>query len=83
MAIPPLFMILPAKIKNGIANRVKLSKPVAIRCANVVIAGSVSMLTNIVNIPDIPILKAMGTPSTSKITKLTTNIIIPRNSIFF
>jgi hypothetical protein len=36
-----------------------------------------------VNIPEIPILKAIGTPNTSKTTKLTTKIKIPIKSIFF
>ena len=31
IAIPPLFIIFPAKTKKGIANKAKLSRPVAIR----------------------------------------------------
>ncbi len=81
MAIPPLFMMFPAKIKNGIASKAKLSRPVAIRCENVVRAGITSILTNMVKIPEIPILNAMGTPMTSKTIKLKMSTNISRNSI--
>ena len=63
------------------ASSAKLSNPVAIRCAKVVAAGSGIMVTSIVKIPEIPILIAMGTPITSKIIKLTTSTITPKNSI--
>ena len=55
-AIPPLFMILPAKIKKGMANKAKLSRPDAIRRAKVVKAGNESILTNMVNTPAKPML---------------------------
>ena len=44
------------------ANKAKLSSPVAMRCATVVRAGSVGMLTSIVQILLIPIDQAIGTP---------------------
>ena len=53
-AIPPLFIICPAKMKKGIAKRVKLSNPAAIRCAMVVTDGKNGMLTSMVNMPEIP-----------------------------
>jgi hypothetical protein len=42
-------------MKNGIANRAKLSRPVAIRWAKVVKAGNESILTSMVSMPEIPI----------------------------
>jgi hypothetical protein len=42
-------------MKNGMASKAKLSRPVAIRCAKVVKAGNESILTNIVSIPEMPI----------------------------
>jgi len=77
MAIPPLFIMLPARIKKGIARRAKLSRPVAIRCEKVVKAARLSIEISIVNIPDIPMLKAIGTPITSRIKKLDTRTKIP------
>ncbi len=63
IAIPPLFMIFPAKTKNGIASIEKLSSPDAIRNAYVVKAGIESMLTSIVIVPATPIPYATGTPN--------------------
>jgi hypothetical protein len=80
MAIPPLFIIPPARTKKGMASRAKLSSPVAMRWAKVVRAGMVSMDISMVRIPEIPILKAMGTPIISRIIKLRTRI---RTSILF
>jgi hypothetical protein len=47
----------------------------------VVSAGIISILTNMVSIPEIPILNAMGTPIISKIIKLKTSTNTSRNSI--
>ena len=49
VAIPPRFMSCPDKIKNGMARSAKLSRPVAIRWASVVTAGSDGMLISSVN----------------------------------
>ena len=56
LAIPPRFMISPAKTKNGIASSAKLSIPVVIRCAIVVIPGKLSILSNKLIVVEIPIL---------------------------
>ena len=63
------------------ASKAKLSRPVAIRCENVVRAANRSMLTSMVRIPEIPMLNAIGTPMTNKKMKVTTNTIISKNSI--
>jgi hypothetical protein len=47
----------------------------------VVNAGRASIETNIVSMPEIPILNAIGTPKTSSDIKLTTNTITPKYSI--
>jgi len=78
-AMPPRFINCPAKIKNGIASKAKLSKPVAIVCATVVNAGITGMLTSIVKQVAMPMPQATGTPSPSNITKLNTNI---NNSVY-
>ena len=56
LAMPPRFMICPARMKNGIASRVKLSSPVAIRWATVVTAGPGRMLSSIAMAVDAPML---------------------------
>ena len=48
LAIPPEFMICPARMKNGIARSVNESSPVAIRCATVVTLGPVGIESSIV-----------------------------------
>jgi hypothetical protein len=49
-------------MKKGMARRAKLSRPVAIRWATVVKAGTVLILKSIVVIVAIPMLKEIGTP---------------------
>ena len=73
-AIPPLFIICPARIKNGIADKVKLSNEVAILCAKVVTDGKKGIALNNVNNAAKPIANAMGTLKDKKIKKLTTKI---------
>ena len=55
-AMPPWFISCPASMKNGMARRAKLFRPVAIRCANVVKAGSGIILISRVRIPATPML---------------------------
>mgnify|MGYP003327964509 CR=1 FL=1 len=50
--------------------------PVAICWATVVKAGNVGIVTNILNVVDIPIASAIGTFKQSKITNATNNTII-------
>ena len=76
LAIPPLFIICPARIKNGMAKMEKLSKPVTTRCAVVVNAGITGIpLTKIVITAAMPILQATGMRNTIKTIKLSTNIV--------
>ena len=81
IAMPPLFMMLPARMKKGMASSAKLSMPVAIRWAKVVKAARGEMLTSMVRIPEIPMLKAMGTPSDNNMMKLTTSTAMPQISM--
>jgi len=73
-AIPPLFIICPAKIKNGIADSVKLSKDVAILCAIVATVGRKGIELNKVNRAAKPTAYAIGTLNDKKIKKLVTKI---------
>ena len=52
-AIPPLFINSPESIKNGIANKAKLSSPTPIRCETVVNDAIGGILTNMVNTDEI------------------------------
>ena len=55
-AMPPRFMSCPARTKNGMARSVKLSRPVAIRCATVVTVGPGSTLSSIASAVEAPML---------------------------
>src|SRR5690606_1268596 len=76
LAMPPSFIISPAKTKNGMANKEKLSKPVPIRWATVVAAGTVATVTRRVIKPEKPRLHATGTPRAIRDTKVTTRMMI-------
>ena len=85
MAIPPLFIIIPASTKNGIANSENEFIPVNIRCAAVNTAFSHGSAVNIDNTEDIPIVTEIGIPISSN-TGNTANKINPvlnANSIMF
>ncbi len=69
-AMPPLFISSPERIKSGIANSAKLSSPVPIRCATVVIAGIIGILTIKVSKEETAILHATGVPMAKKQIKL-------------
>src|SRR5690606_33102137 len=71
-AIPPLFINWPESTKNGMANRAKLSSPVAMRWETVVRAGMAGMLTNMVSTEAIEMLQATGVPMANRMTKLKT-----------
>jgi hypothetical protein len=73
-AMPPRFITCPANIKNGIAERVKLSNEVAIRCAIVVTDGKKGMALASVKSPASPTAYAMGTRSDINTKKLRTKI---------
>jgi hypothetical protein len=76
LAIPPLFIISPAKTKNGMASNAKLSNPVAILWAMVVADGPAATETNKVIKLAIPKLQATGTPIANKVTNDKTNIMM-------
>jgi len=74
LAIPPWFIIFPARTKKGIAINVKLDIPENILWAPVTNVFSKTSDGNIANIEDNPILIAIGNPS-NKVTINTANII--------
>jgi hypothetical protein len=74
--MPPLFINCPESIKNGMANKAKLSNPVPILCDTVVNAGNIGILTNIVRTEDMAILHATGVPIDRSPIKLKTKTII-------
>lgn len=82
MAIPPLFMMLPARIKNGIAIRLNTDIPENILCAPVTSAGSVDNTGRIAHIDETASDIAIGAPAISIITRIT-NIIRPDNHAIF
>lgn len=67
MAMPPLFIMLPARIKNGIASRLKTEMPEKIRCAPVKTATSKSMIGRMAHTEETPSATAIGTPAISMI----------------
>ena len=78
MAIPPLFIIFPARIKNGIAIRLNTDIPENILCAPVTSAGSVDNTGSIAQIDDTASDIAIGAPAISIITRIT-KIISPES----
>ena len=82
LAIPPRFINSPAMMKKGIAKSEKLSNPLPMRCATVVIAGMLATVTISVIILERPKLQATGTPiprknknDRTRINTLNTSII--------
>tara|TARA_B110000908_G_C10252447_1_gene452965 strand:+ start:2784 stop:3122 length:339 start_codon:yes stop_codon:yes gene_type:complete len=80
-AMPPLLIICPDRMKKGIANKAKLSKPVAIRWETVVVAATKGMATVSVNNEDMAIHQATGTPIVKSTKKLKIKTITGKNSI--
>ena len=80
MAMPPLFIIFPARIKNGMAKSVKMEIPEKIRCVAVSTAASKSSVGRIASMDDTPNEMAIGIPAKSIPTN-TTAIISPVNKI--
>ena len=76
MAIPPLFIMFPARMKNGIANKLNTLIPEKILCAPVTTATFRSITGKIAQTLLIPNATAMGTPAISIITS-NTKIINP------
>gem|GEM_PF-5517063 len=73
MAMPPLFIMLPARIKKGMASSENEFTPVNIFWAQVTMPGPKGSMVIMASADDIPILMPMGTPITSMTT---TEIII-------
>ena len=82
MAIPPLFMIFPARIKNGMAKRLNTEIPENIRCAPVSTAAPVFRTGRIAQMDDTARATAMGTPAKSITTK-STRMISPQTTAIF
>ena len=54
-------------MKNGMAKSAKLSRPVAILCARVEVAGMMGIVVSNAARPDSPKPTAMGTPKAKKV----------------
>ena len=67
--MPPLFMIFPAKTKNGMARRANTDIPEKIRCAPVITAMSKSSTGRMAHTEDTASAMAMGTPARSMISR--------------
>ncbi|MNP50390.1 hypothetical protein D3C76_1446520 [compost metagenome] len=74
MAIPPLFISVPAKIKKGIASSEKLSKPFARRWETVMTAISHGNISSMEATVAIPIEKEIGIPMKTSTKKLPKSI---------
>jgi len=79
IAIPPLFMIFPAKMKNGMANNVKMDIPEKIRWVAVSTVAPKFSVGRIARMDEIPRETAMGTPASSMTIK-TMAMIRPENN---
>ena len=77
MAIPPLFIRFPARIKNGMARRLNTEIPEKMRCAPVSTDAPVSRTGRIAPMDETARATAMGTPARSMITR-STKIISPQ-----
>ena len=64
--MPPWFIRLPARIKNGIAVRLNLLMPTNVLCAAVTTEISSGTVCRIAASAEIPIEYAIGTPSASR-----------------
>ena len=82
MAIPPLFMIFPARMKNGMARRLNTDMPEKILCAPVSTAAPVLSTGRMAQMDDTARATAMGTPAKSITTK-STKIISPQTTAIF
>ena len=74
LASPPFAIILPDRMKSGIASRVKLSNPVAICWATVLIAGENPAPIIRVRVVEIPIQTAIRKFNTINVIKLIISI---------
>ena len=74
-AMPPLFIMLPASIKNGSASSAKESMPLKHLCATTWASTSVSKpLRSSTTIEEHPILTEIGTPINIRPKKIKNNI---------
>ncbi len=79
-AMPPRAISWPDRTNSGIASSAKLLMPPAMRCAIVVTAGPKSIVVSIVASVDSPRAKAIGTPSTNKMTNVRISTAIVMSS---
>ena len=81
-AIPPLFMMLPARMKNGMASRLNTEIPEKILWHPVSTATSRFIIGKIAHTDETPSATAIGTPAISMISKRT-RIISPDTKAIF
>ena len=82
MAMPPLFMILPARMKNGMASRLNTEIPENMRCAPVRTPRPTSSTGRMAQMEDTAKATEIGTPAKS-ITSNSTKIISPQTTAIF
>ena len=75
MAIPPLFMILPARMKKGMAIREKELAPEKIRWAEVIKEISGGSMHSMAAAEESPMAILMEAPMTSRTTRIATMMI--------
>ena len=73
LAMPPLFMILPASMNKGTARREKLSTPLFIFCMTMKLVWSQGRFTRVVAMEEIAILMEIGQPRISNTAKTPNN----------
>ena len=76
LAMPPWFMMLPARMKNGIAVRLNLLMPTKVRCAAVSTATFRSMEERMAVSEETAMAYEIGTPKnsrTSRTARITSN----------
>ncbi|MOA24824.1 hypothetical protein D3C78_1455200 [compost metagenome] len=66
MAMPPLFIRLPARMKKGMASRAKESRPTKTRWAEVRMAPSNGRISAMARKEESPILILIGVPINSR-----------------
>ena len=71
-AMPPLFIMLPARMKNGIAISENELEPANILCADVAKETSAGIIHIIETADDIPMATPIGAPITSSTTNIVT-----------
>ena len=82
-AIPPLFIILPARINSGTARSEKLSIPLFIFCIVINVICSQDSEESAATIDETTMLTEIGQPKNSKIPKIANKITVIKPILIF